>query len=586
MKLSKLLSISLTIATAIMTGCGGGGSSSSGGSGGTPPQTGTTISGTVMNGTNALQGASIQLYTVGTSGLQSASTALLSSAAITSATGTFSLTFSCGSATEVYFVASGGNSGAGSNSASSLISAVGPCSAISNSSSFIINETTTVASAFALAQYLADSAHLGASGTNPIGLTNAFTLVTSLVNPASGTVPGLALASGVTAPTATLDTLANILAGCIHSGSASSPACSTLFTTTSSSDTLGAALHIARQPASFLTLYSLASAYAPFSPALSAAPADWTLSLRVAATGLSTPYGVAIDTTGNAWLTNESATTLTELSPSGSLLNTIGSAGLIGPRGISIDRAGNIWVASTGNDSVVELTSTGSVKATLNSGVTGPLAVANDSAGNSWVVSSSGNAVVEISNTGSILNTITGFQSPSSIAVDASGNVWVANPGQNNILELSHAGALITTTGDGVTQAPAFVAIDSNANVWFTGSVPSTTAVQGSVAERYSTGVASAPILNANTLPFAIATAGSSVWIANSTSSGGLLQYQSGLSAFISPANGFGSLNTPQGVAVDPSGNVWTANSGDNSVSVFIGLATPVTTPLAANTGP
>jgi hypothetical protein len=35
------------------------------------------------------------------------------------------------------------------------------------------------------------------------------------------------------------------------------------------------------------------------------------------------------------------------------------------------------------------------------------------------------------------------------------------------------------------------------------------------------------------------------------------------------------------GIAVDASGSVWTANSGDNTVSQFIGLATAVRTPLA-----
>ena len=53
-----------------------------------------------------------------------------------------------------------------------------------------------------------------------------------------------------------------------------------------------------------------------------------------------------------------------------------------------------------------------------------------------------------------------------------------------------------------------------------------------------------------------------------------------------SPAGGFGSLNAPIGVAVDSSGAVWTANSGSNMLSKFIGIAAPVITPLAANVGP
>jgi len=47
-----------------------------------------------------------------------------------------------------------------------------------------------------------------------------------------------------------------------------------------------------------------------------------------------------------------------------------------------------------------------------------------------------------------------------------------------------------------------------------------------------------------------------------------------------------GQLNAPAGVAVDASGNVWTANSGDNSVSKYVGLASPAVTPIAAAVGP
>jgi hypothetical protein len=34
-------------------------------------------------------------------------------------------------------------------------------------------------------------------------------------------------------------------------------------------------------------------------------------------------------------------------------------------------------------------------------------------------------------------------------------------------------------------------------------------------------------------------------------------------------------LNSPYGIALDGSGNVWITNSGNNSVSAFIGVAAP-----------
>jgi len=47
-----------------------------------------------------------------------------------------------------------------------------------------------------------------------------------------------------------------------------------------------------------------------------------------------------------------------------------------------------------------------------------------------------------------------------------------------------------------------------------------------------------------------------------------------------------GSLNAPMGVAVDLNGSIWTVNSGDNTVSQFIGLGSPTVIPLSALAGP
>jgi hypothetical protein len=42
-------------------------------------------------------------------------------------------------------------------------------------------------------------------------------------------------------------------------------------------------------------------------------------------------------------------------------------------------------------------------------------------------------------------------------------------------------------------------------------------------------------------------------------------------------------LNGPQSIAVDSTGSVWFSNSLDYTVTQFIGAATAVVTPLAAN---
>ena len=37
----------------------------------------------------------------------------------------------------------------------------------------------------------------------------------------------------------------------------------------------------------------------------------------------------------------------------------------------------------------------------------------------------------------------------------------------------------------------------------------------------------------------------------------------------------------PYGLAIDPSGNIWISNLGNNTLTQFVGVAAPVKTPLA-----
>jgi hypothetical protein len=616
----------------LASGCGVASKTDGAGSTGITASATGSINGFVHGGQQPVTGAVIQLYEVGSTGYTTGlAKPLLRSAVTTIGGGAFNITglYSCDPGGLIYLTAAGGNPGlSGNNPNLTLMAVLGSCSQLlaNAASTFIdIDEVTTVAAAYALAQFSGNStfgaalsSKPGVSGSsapadnfttssaNTLGVANAMAIAQTLANTATGTSPG-SNSSTLSVPSSMVNAIADILAACVSSLGVSDPnstGCETLFSSVNvpsgtnpatgqpyaaPADTLQAALYMALSPAistaNSSSLFHLVSTQPPFVTGLGSPPSDWSLSLRIAADGLSTPYGVAIDANGDAWISNESGTTVTELSPAGALLNTVSNAGLLGPRGLSIDRNGNVWIASTGNDTVVELNGAGSLENTVT-GIPGPLAVANDSAGDAWVASSVANTVVEISSGGAVLNTVSGFDAPSSIAVDTSGDVWIANSGANNLIELSHTGTVTATTGDGITQAPAFVAVDSSANVWFAGSVPLTSAVQGSVAEIASGGTAALPIVSTSVVAGGIATSGPSVWIANSTASGGLLQFQSGGSALVSPANGFGSLNTPVGVAVDPCGNVWTANSGDNTVSIFLGLAVPAVTPLAEDAGP
>ena len=584
----------------LLAGCGTG---SSGNDNIPGTQGAIKVSGIVHGGQQPVTQATIQLYTVGTTGLKAASTPLISSTVQTDSGGSFNITgdYSCTSATQVYIVATGGNSGSGANSAITLAAALGPCSSLNSSTYIVIDEVTTIAAAYALAPFASDFAHIGATGSNPTGLVNAFANAALLANNSVGSAGGAALPAGVTVPLAEINTLANIVASCINTAGASSAPCTNLFTATGAAETFGASFAIAKNPgASAITgLYSLSVPTAPFQPTLtsSSAPNDFTIAISASGGGtLATPYGIAIDAAGNAWVTNETGSAVSELSTNGSLLASPTTAGLAGAQGVAVDRSGNVWVANTAGNSVLKFTLTSGAVTGTNSftvgGITAPSAIALDSGSNAFVANFNGNSVTGLNSSGVALggSPFTGSSNnitvPSGIAVNSTGNVYVTS-GTGSIVNLSNAGAFVATLNDGTLQGPVGVAVDATGRVLATGFTTGTS-VGGAVSEFTSGGAAAtgSPITSGISSPSGVASDGTSIWVANNTTSGALAQFNYTSTSPLSPIAGFGSLSSPVGVAVDSSGSVWTANSGSNTVSKFIGLAAPVTTPLAATAGP
>ena len=254
-----------------------------------------------------------------------------------------------------------------------------------------------------MAGFATDATHVSSSGTALAwtGVAHAIANATNLVAPATGVAlaktPGSTMGNVGTVPQAEINTLADILAACVGSAGSSSAACSALFgnalsggtTGTRPSDTATAAINMAHNPAANVAgLYGLAGAASPFAPGLSVAPNDWTISLNFTAGGMTgssqtttTPVAIAIDASGNAWVTNSwGYGDVAELSSLGvARSGSKGyspSAALWHPVGIAIDRSGNAWTSSGG--AVFGLSSTGTF---LNA----PLGYAAGASGSSWV---------------------------------------------------------------------------------------------------------------------------------------------------------------------------------------------------------
>jgi streptogramin lyase len=549
-------------------------------------------SGSVYGGQQPVSGATIQLYAVAATS-KGAATPLISATVNTDSNGTFTITgdYSCTGNPLVYIVATAGNPGSGINTALSLMAALGPCSGLTSSTFISINELTTIASVYALAPFMSGYKNVGAASTNAAGIANAFQTVRSLVNATTGSAPGPGLPANGTFSTTELFILANILSSCVNSTGTGAP-CASLFSAATPSggsaptDTIGAALNIATHPGSNVaTLFNLAPSTPPFAPTLTSTPNDWTLALKFADTSLKSPYGLAIDASGNVWVTNETGASITKMN----------GRGLLGPKGIALDKSGNAWIANAGGSSIVELGPSGTVLSGTTGftggGIDAPVALALDSQTNVWVANFSGNSVSVLTSTGSPnpsspLTDAGAIVSPSGIAIDKYGYAWVSNGGSGNnlIFIQSQSGAFYYSTAtDNAIQEPIGIAVDANSNKW----VASNGINAISVFTGFSGAATFSPVAGTGlNLPTGVAVDGAgNVWVTNGAAAGSLAELNSS-GTLISPASGLGSLNTPVSVAVDPSGSLWTANLGDNSVSEFVGIASPVTTPIAANVGP
>jgi streptogramin lyase len=605
-------------------------------------QTAMHIRGVVHGGQQPLTGAHVYMYAASTTAYGgpeffasagptgNASTSLLTSATgnpadttghfyvVTDAGGNFDINgaFACSPGQQVYLYSTGGDpqlSGEGvsgfSNLAASLLAVVGDCASIAPSAAFpgvtsvAMNEITTVAAAYALAGFATDPLHIGAPSAvaghalSGIGLANAFHTALNIVDQSSGVPnPTLPNNSNATVPVTRINTVADFLAACVNSQGLNASGCSVLFPNTAYktfvTDTATAAIYFAQHPGGNLgPLLTLATNASPFQPFVSSAN-DLSLGINYTGGGLSLPEGVAIDSAGNAWVTNFLNSAVTEISSTGTYLsgaNGYTGGGLLNPAGIAIDGSGNAWVTNDSGASVTKLSSTGA-PLSGTSGYTGgglnqPFGIAIDGSGNAWVANGSDHSVIKLSSTGAFLSGANGYtdaslKEPRGIAIDGSGNAWMANFAGGSVTELSNAGAVLSGVngyGGGLKDAQG-VAIDRSGVAWVAD------AGNNSVFE-FTPPVTTAFVIAGLGLNSPLGTAvdgDGNVWVANSgaqsvTEIVNIAASASGTSFYTG-----GGLNEPFGIAIDGSGNVWATNAAGNSVTEIIGLGVPVITPIAA----
>jgi sugar lactone lactonase YvrE len=503
-----------------------------------------------------------------------------------------------------------------------------------------VNEISTVATAYALAGFASGSTSV-ASGSSLLaqtGLANAFANAAQMYDIAGSapyhearlTTPGTGTTG--TVPQALLDTLGNILAKCVNAdNTASVPTsgpCYTLYNNTgSAATTADAAIYIAQHPGkNVANLYALQAGDVQFADDLGEQPKDFTVGINFSGAGLVTPVDVAIDGSGDAWVTS-SAGELSKLTPLGTHASgspfTMSAANYL-----AIDENGNAFVSSSSANDVGELTGAGNVvngTPYTNADFVGPAGLASDGNGNVIVANPGGSGLlnvfgvlgdfgdlIKISGQGSgatqtidseaLLYAGSEFNllpSVTQVALDSRGYAWVSGDtvnclalvlctGQNvsRLSEASFATATVTFVANigpcvllfCTNEAPKGIAIDSGDNGWI--------AIDGNTAELgrlTSAGTLTTYTGGGLSSPTGVAVDGAgNVWLANSGNNS--VSEFTNAGAAMSGTSGYtgGTLSVPTMLDIDGSGNVWVVNSTGNSVTEFIGAAAPVVRPLAS----
>jgi len=181
--------------------------------------------------------------------------------------------------------------------------------------------------------------------------------------------------------------------------------------------------------------------------------------------GLSGPWGVAVDGAGDVFIADSNNSRVVEVPAGGGAQTTVGS-GLSKPTGVAVDGAGDVFIADNGLNQVVEVPAGGGAQTTVGSGLSSPYGVAVDGAGDVFIADIGLNQVVEVPAGGGVQTTVaSGLNSPYGVAVDGAGDVFIANAGANQVVEVPAGGGAQTTVGTGLSS-PSGVAVDGAGNVF------------------------------------------------------------------------------------------------------------------------
>ncbi|MCS7460764.1 S-layer homology domain-containing protein [Paenibacillus doosanensis] len=209
---------------------------------------------------------------------------------------------------------------------------------------------------------------------------------------------------------------------------------------------------------------------------------------------LKNPYGVAVDSSGNLYIVDYENSRIRKVDASGTISTVAGtgSAGFSGdggpataaelnyPMGVAVDNSGNLYISDTVNCRIRKVDASGTISTVAGTGVFGysgdggsaisaklsyPSGMTTDKDGNVYFVDQSNHRIRKIDASGTI-STVAGtgiagdsgdggsaasaeLRSPTGVALDDSGNLYIADFTNNRIRKVDRSGIISTVAGTG-----------------------------------------------------------------------------------------------------------------------------------------
>ena len=362
------------------------------------------------------------------------------------------------------------------------------------------------------------------------------------------------------------------------------------------------------------------------------------------------PGGVAVDSAGNIYVGDQGNNNIRKISsgvvstlagpttpagpnlalPSGRVDGTGTAARFYHPTGLTVDSSGTVYVADYENDLIRKVSAAGVVTTIAGAGgVTGsldgsgfilipsqfwgPTNLTTDASGNVYVSDTWNETIRKIAPDGTVTTlaglvgatgsadgtgTAANFNGPTGLAVDAAGNVYVADTYNHTVRVLSPAGAVTTLAGtvgtagsaDGTGTAATFdypsgLAVDGAGNLYVAdyGNDTIRKIAPGGAVTTFA-GTAGVPGngdgmgtgATFNHPRDVTIDAGGNLYVADSgnqtirkISPAGVVTTLAGSAGTTGSADGGGAgatFNGPAGVSVDAAGNVYVADSGNSTI--------------------